>query len=548
MTGTQTAPAAWHRRLMPDYNAPAAAYWWAAVAAGVWVLLWAGWQLGRLDAASLAQVLLGAALAAGAGLMPVRVPRAIHAFTAGEIFVFGLLLMHGTAAATVASAAEATVASWRSSRRWTSRIASPLIAALAMAVAGSSLELLRAQAQRAGLMNDGLLLLVAIVFALLYFCLNTLLVTAIGRLKRGDPLRWRPLITAYGWLGVAYVCNASVATLLVLSVQASGLVVVLAAVPIIVILLGTGHYHFRREEAEEAVRKAREQEAAQQVITQSARHAGMAEIASHVLHNVGNVLNSVNVSAERIGERVAASESAALARVVALMEAQAGALGTYLEQDARGRLVLPFLQQLAQALVAERETLLAEVATLRKHLEHIRHVVAAQQSYAGTGGHVEAADLGALVDDALRINTSGPSDPSVDIVRAGQWPPALMLDKHRVLLILVNLVRNARQALAGVPGQERWLEIRAGRSADGAMLCIDVTDNGVGIAAENLPRIFSHGFTTKPDGHGFGLHSCVLAARAMGGDLLVHSDGVGRGARFTLTLPWVPVSPATESR
>jgi two-component system NtrC family sensor kinase len=65
----------------------------------------------------------------------------------------------------------------------------------------------------------------------------------------------------------------------------------------------------------------------------------------------------------------------------------------------------------------------------------------------------------------------------------------------------------------------------------------------VGIAPENLTRIFSHGFTTRTDGHGFGLHSAALAAQQMGGRLTAQSDGPGRGATFTLELP--VAAPAT---
>ena len=66
---------------------------------------------------------------------------------------------------------------------------------------------------------------------------------------------------------------------------------------------------------------------------------------------------------------------------------------------------------------------------------------------------------------------------------------------------------------------------------------ISYIDNGIGIPADNLTRIFGHGFTTRKEGHGFGLHSGALAAKELGGALTVESDGPGKGATFTLEFP-----------
>jgi signal transduction histidine kinase len=82
-------------------------------------------------------------------------------------------------------------------------------------------------------------------------------------------------------------------------------------------------------------------------------------------------------------------------------------------------------------------------------------------------------------------------------------------------------------------------------------VAIIVRDNGVGILPENLTRIFGHGFTTKKDGHGFGLHSGALAAKQMNGALSVQSAGPGKGAAFTLELPIAPsaaVQPNADSK
>lgn len=548
-TATSLASTPWqrlHGALMPDYNRKATAYWWTMVAIGTLVLLHCVGQVSMLPREALMQIVAGAAIATLAGFFPVRIPRSTNSFAAGEIFIFLVLLLHGPAAASLAAAGEALVGSWRTSRRWTSRIASPAMAAVAMFSAGSMLHAALDALKRHGLDSDGLLLAGAVCFALAYFVINTVMVTMVARLKSNEPLRLRSFIDSFGWLGVAYAGNASVASFLYLSFRNSGIVVVVAAVPIIVILLTTGHYFFRREEAEEAVRKAREQQAAQRQMLENARHAGMAEIATNVLHNVGNVLNSVNVSAELIGAKVRDSESAGLARAVALMDAHAHDLGDYITSDPRGRLLPGYLKQLAQALAEERQGIADELAALSKSVKHIKEIVATQQSYAGASSVVEEVQITDLVEDALRIDTGGVADHQVSVVREFAAVPLLMLDKHRVLLILVNLISNARFAMKGGADVGHRLTLRVQVAQDDT-LEVGVSDTGEGIPAENLTRIFAHGFTTKKDGHGFGLHSCVLAAREMGGTLMAHSDGPGTGAIFTLKLPLQPPTGSSVS-
>jgi signal transduction histidine kinase len=270
----------------------------------------------------------------------------------------------------------------------------------------------------------------------------------------------------------------------------------------------------------------------------------MAEIATNVLHNVGNVLNSVNVSTEMIATRLRDSEAGSLAKVVKLLEDHSHDIGEYLTQDKRGRMLPAFLKQLSQALQEERESIEAELAALTRNVKHIKEVVSTQQAYAGASSVVESLQILSLIEDALRIDTGGVAARDVEVVRDFESVPALMLDKHRVLLILVNLIGNARYAMQRVPSSAHRLSLSA-RVVEGQTLQIAVGDTGEGIAEENLTRIFAHGFTTKKDGHGFGLHSCVLAAREMGGTLRAHSAGPGQGAVFTLELPLQSEQAAT---
>jgi PAS domain S-box-containing protein len=272
----------------------------------------------------------------------------------------------------------------------------------------------------------------------------------------------------------------------------------------------------------------------------ASRQAGMAEVATNVLHNVGNVLNSVNVSASIVSERIKKSKCAGLARVAALVCDHAPDLATFLT-GSQGRHLPVYLQELAGELIAERDVASAELAELRGNVEHIKEIVAMQQSYARRSGLTDIVDIRTLVEDSLRMNAGAFSRHGVALVRDFQEVPPITVDKHKVLQILVNVIRNAKYACDESRSAEKRVTVRV-RAADATMV-IAVIDTGVGIPPENLERIFSHGFTTRKDGHGFGLHSCALAAKELGGALLAESAGAGQGATFTLTLPLTQPEP-----
>lgn len=193
------------------------------------------------------------------------------------------------------------------------------------------------------------------------------------------------------------------------------------------------------------------------------------------------------------------------------------------------------LAQLAEHLQAEQETNVREVELLRRNVEHIKGIVAIQQNHAAFGGVKEMVNVADLVEDSLRMNESALSRHQVEVVREFEPVPILNVEKHRLLQILVNLVRNAKHACKHSERADKRLTVRVANGA--GRIRISVIDNGVGIPPENLTRIFNHGFTTRKDGHGFGLHSSALAAQEMGGSLTVHSNGAGLGATFTLELP-----------
>jgi PAS domain S-box-containing protein len=272
----------------------------------------------------------------------------------------------------------------------------------------------------------------------------------------------------------------------------------------------------------------------QRQLIEASHRAGMAEVASSVLHNVGNVLNSVNVSAGTAREIVAGSRAPGLGKAVKLLREHEADLAGFLGQDPRGKKLLEFLERLAEVLGEEGARLRAELESLQKNVDHIKVIVSMQQSHArAPTGATERFAPAEVAEDALKL-VGAWEGGGLAVVREYGELPAIEADRHKLLQIITNLLANARQAVADCPRKVVTVRLRP---HPGDRFIIEVEDTGSGISAENMKRIFQHGFTTRKDGHGFGLHASALAARSMGGTLAAHSEGPGRGARFTVELP-----------
>jgi ligand-binding sensor domain-containing protein/signal transduction histidine kinase len=293
------------------------------------------------------------------------------------------------------------------------------------------------------------------------------------------------------------------------------------------------------DEIEERKRMQSEIERVHRQLLETSRQAGMAEVATSVLHNVGNVLNSINVSTTLVLDRFKKSRLGNLGQLAALVSEQRDHLAAFFTADPRGRQLPDYLAKLAEHLAAEQADLAAEIELTRKNVEHIKDIVTMQQNYAKVSGVVEKVKVTDLVEDALRMNVSALARHDVHVVR--DYPAeaiVINVERQKVLQILVNLIRNAKYACGDSGRPDKLLMLRV-RAAEGHVQIV-VLDNGVGIPAENLTRIFNHGFTTRENGHGFGLHSGALTAKELGGALTAHSDGPGAGARFVLELPLQP--------
>lgn len=277
------------------------------------------------------------------------------------------------------------------------------------------------------------------------------------------------------------------------------------------------------------------------------RQAGIAEIATGVLHNIGNALTNANVLTSVMTEKASQSKVAGLAKAAGLMRQHENDLARFLAQDRQGQQLVPYLTQLANHLNQEMADHQKDLAALSENLQHIKQILAAQQSLAKPSNVVEPVDVKDAVERSLAVMSASLRRHNIQVELQAEATPIVSCDRVKLSQVVVNLLTNAKDAIRDVDaadsGQdtrptgkgERRITVRL--AAEGEKAVVEVTDTGVGIQAEDLERIFSEGFTTKRDGHGLGLHYSALAAGEMGGKLTASSAGAGKGATFRLTLP-----------
>lgn len=265
------------------------------------------------------------------------------------------------------------------------------------------------------------------------------------------------------------------------------------------------------------------------------RRAGMADIANGVLHNIGNVLNSLNISANLIDERVRDFKFSSLQRAIELLKQNEDELAEFLLKSDQGKLLPRYLHKLSENMKDDQRNVLSEVESLASNVEHIKDIVRAQQSHAGAFGVMEQLNPVSLFEDAIYFVHDSFCKHNVEILKTYEAVSPIEIEKSKAIQIIVNLIKNAKESV--LENSSDTKQVTLSLRQVGENVCFQVTDSGIGIASDQLTTIFSNGYTTKKEGHGFGLHASATAAVELGGKLTVHSDGVGKGATFTLMLP-----------
>jgi len=267
----------------------------------------------------------------------------------------------------------------------------------------------------------------------------------------------------------------------------------------------------------------------------ASRQAGMAEIATNVLHNVGNVLNSINVSISQTTETAQGLKIDNLKKIAVMLQNNADN-PKFLTEDEKGKRIPEYLSLVSEELATDRNTINDELESTRGHLQHIKMIVSMQQEYATGSQVIEQVDLAEVLNDALKMSSGSFERHRIALVREFEPGILMMLDKHRVIQILVNLIRNAKHAVQDLDLDPRMIKVVINQPNE-ETVSIKIIDNGIGIPADDMVNLFNHGFSTKSKGHGIGLHSSANSAKELGGSLAAYSDGPGTGSTFTLTLP-----------
>jgi DNA-binding LacI/PurR family transcriptional regulator/signal transduction histidine kinase len=293
--------------------------------------------------------------------------------------------------------------------------------------------------------------------------------------------------------------------------------------------------------------RTRQLQEAQRQLVDAAHQAGMAEIAVGALHNVGNLLNSVTISAESAAELLDRSSLGGLHKANELLHGQEGDLAGFFGNDPRAQLLPGYYARIAASLDEEHGRVRASLGELLERTGLIRETIRSLQEYAHNGLDMllrEEADLAAVLDLALEVHAQPLAHDGVQVHREyDREAPRLVLPRAKIVHVLVNLVKNAVDALAQVRPEDRRLTVQVRRA--GERVRVRIQDSGEGIPPENLGRLFNYGFTTKPGGHGFGLHTCANYVRQMGGTITGESDGPGRGATFTVEFQAAGRDPLT---
>ncbi len=268
-----------------------------------------------------------------------------------------------------------------------------------------------------------------------------------------------------------------------------------------------------------------------------AKQAGMAEVARSVIHNIGNVLNGATTSISILEERLQKTAYKQFSALMPLLQEHQSSLSEYLTQDAKGKKIPDYLIVLGNSMQKDYERIVAETQNISQCIHHIKQIICTQESVSSVCAIREQVVLSEILNISINFFHNNISKNNIVIQKDYQEDKSILIEQASLMQILVNLIKNAIDSVVmNTQEQNKKIDISI-KQLSKVLIIISVADNGLGILPENINKIFSFGFTTKPDGHGFGLHNCALKAKEMGGSLQAQSDGIGKGAIFILTLP-----------
>ncbi len=297
-----------------------------------------------------------------------------------------------------------------------------------------------------------------------------------------------------------------------------------------------------QERTQELTKEITERKEAQEELSRLNSHiaevshrAGMAEVANSVIHNVGNALNSVNIGVTTMRQHIRSSPLTLLPKIADLINEHKDHLAAFLTQNEKGEKLPRLIEMLSDQWKIENATLMTETDRLQESVDHIRQIVNRQQSLSGTLGVDEHIKISDLIANCLNLYVTNFKNAGVIVSLNNEPDLEWNGDKNKLSQILLNLIMNSEESLVACENTPKTLKVSSLKNEHGIQ--IEVADNGLGIEPDALKKMFSYGFTTKPQGHGLGLHASAIAANELGGNLQAFSAGRNQGAVFVLTLP-----------
>ncbi|MDR3443593.1 MAG: ATP-binding protein [Legionella sp.] len=271
-----------------------------------------------------------------------------------------------------------------------------------------------------------------------------------------------------------------------------------------------------------------------------AHQEGMAEVAVSVIHNIGNVLNSVGVSVGIIKKEMSNSIYQKIGLIMEMLEKHQANLIEYFQNDEQGKLIPGYLMILFAEIQRNKVILDTEVQDLQQHYYIIKDILNAEDEITGPKSISTPVLLAEVMDSSIQTVMTADSmlTKQITLNKDYRYTSSIMTNKTNLMQIFVNLLKNAKESVMELKeNMPRKINISITRKKNLKEVELRIMDNGIGILPEHLPKIFTFGFTTKQKGHGFGLHNCALIAKQLGGTLEVKSNGFCKGAIFILTLP-----------
>lgn len=290
--------------------------------------------------------------------------------------------------------------------------------------------------------------------------------------------------------------------------------------------------------ARERHRAEQERETLHQELLESSRRLGMSEVATAVLHNIGNLLNGLNVSTGLLAQRLQELPVGDVPKISNLLKAHTEDIGNFLTESTKGKQVMPYLETLGNHLTGQYDLCLRDLETVLSQLEDVKDLVMGQENLTRAERILEPVSLKDLLEQALTVSQSQIIKHQITIERNYETIPKLVIDKYLCLRILINLIHQAKVSMTQPGDGPHRLSMGLHLHQDQqTTVHIRIQDTGCGIPPEQLTKIFSQELSEPFEDQDAGLHESALAAKNMGGSLTASSEGQGKGATYTLSLP-----------